>query len=197
MGQSGNIKRLFFAGFGVCVTASLCDASAAGLNRDGARECYLATLRVTSPETDQAGLQACGQALDAAVDPDMRAGLLANRAYIRLRMADYPGTIADATAALALEPDLAAANLNQGAGLIGMGQFRNALPFLEKAVALSNGNKLELAYYNRGIVREHIGDVPGAYFDYKKAAELDPKFAPAQEQLSRFSVTTSPGPNIR
>ncbi|MGH9614808.1 MAG: tetratricopeptide repeat protein, partial [Bryobacteraceae bacterium] len=149
------------------------------MNRDGARECYLATLRAASPETDRAGLEVCSQAVDAAVDPYMRASLLANRAYIRLRMADYLGTIADATASLALAPELAAANLNRGAGLIGTGQYQDALPFLDKAVALSNGNKLELAYYNRGIAREHLGDIRGAYFDYKKATELDPKFGPA------------------
>lgn len=195
MGHSGITKRLFFAALGV--SASLSNACAAGLDRDGARECYLATLRAANPNTDQAGLKACSQALDATVDPDMRAGLLANRAYIRLRMADYSGTITDATASLAVAPDLAAANLNKGAGLIGLGKFQDALPFLEKAVALSAGNKLELAYYNRGIARERLGDIRGAYLDYKKANELDPNFAPALEQLSRFTVTTSTDSAIR
>jgi len=196
MDQSSNIKRLLFAGLGICLTASLCEASA-GLGRDGARECYLATLRAASSDTDQAGFHACSLALDGAVDPDMRAGLLANRAYIRLRMADYPGTVADADASLSLAPDLAAANLNRGAGLIGMGRYQDALPPLEKAVASSNGDKLKLAYYNRAIAREHLGDIRGAYFDYKKATELDPKFAPAQEQLTRFTVTVGAGPDVR
>ena len=196
MDRSSNIRRLFFAGLGVCLTASLCEASA-GLNRDGARACYLATLKAASSEADQAGFQACSQALDAATESAMRAGLLANRAYIRLRLADYPGAVADADASLSLAPDLAAANLNRGAGLIGMGRYRDALPSLEKAVASSNGDKLKLAYYNRAIAREHLGDVRGAYFDYKKAGELDPKFTPAQEQLARFTVTVGGGPDAR
>ena len=83
------------------------------------------------------------------------------------------------------------------AGLIGLGRYQDALPSLEKAVTLSSGNKLKLAYYNRAIVREHLGDINGAYFDYKKAAELDPKFAPAQEQLARFTVTIGPAPDVR
>jgi tetratricopeptide (TPR) repeat protein len=183
-------RRLFLGG--VCIAAILgptFSVSAAVVSRNGARECYLATLRETSPANSQAGLRACGAALDAAVDGDLRAALLVNRAYIRLRMADYPGTVADADASLSLAPDLPAAELNRGAGLIGMGRYQDALPALEKAVASSSTDKLELAYYNRGIAREHLGDIEGAYFDYKKAAELDPKFAPAQDQLTRFTVS--------
>ena len=191
------IGRQILAGLGLWAASILSPASAAGVSRDDARECYLATLKDASRETDQAGLRACGAALEAADNSDARAGLLANRAYIRLRMTDYSGTVADAEASLSLAPDLAAANLNRGAGLIGMGRYQDALPSLEKAVTLSSGNKLELAYYNRGIVREHLGDISGAYFDYKKAAELDPKFAPAQEQLARFSVSIGPAPDVR
>ena len=127
----------------------------------------------------------------------MRAGLLANRAYLRLGMADYSGAVADADASLSIAPDLAAAQLNRGAGLIGLGRYQEALPSLEKAVALSSGNKLELAYYNRAIARENLGDIKGAYLDYKKASEIDPKFTPAQEQLARFTVTIGAGPDVR
>ena len=166
-------------------------ASAAVMNRGDARECYLATLTSAS-KNYQTGIQACSAALDATSDSDMRAALLANRAYIRLRMADYPGTVADADASLSLAPDLPAANLNRGAGLIGLGRYQEALPSLEKAVSLSSGDKLKLAYYNRGIAREHLGDINGAYFDYKKAADLDPRFTFAREQLARFTVTVGP-----
>jgi len=195
--SKSKIGRQLLAGLGLCAAGIVSQASAAGLSRDDARECYLATLKDASAGADQAGLRACGAALEAADNSDARAGLLANRAYIRLRMTDYPGTVTDADASLSLAPDLAAANLNRGAGLIGMGRYQDALPSLEKAVALSSGDKLELAYYNRGIVREHLGNISGAYFDYKKAAELDPKFAPAQEQLARFRITIGPGPDVR
>jgi tetratricopeptide (TPR) repeat protein len=191
------IGRQILAGLGLCAAGISSPASAAGVSRDDARECYLATLKDASRETDQAGLRACGAALEAADDSDARAGLLANRAYIRLRMTDYPGTVADADASLSLAPDLAAANLNRGAGLIGMGRYQDALPSLEKAVTLSRAGKLELAYYKRGIAREHLGDISGAYSDYKKAVELDPKFAPAQEQLARFTVSIGPAPDLR
>ena len=174
----------------ICTVAAPAHPSAAVTSRDSARDCYLATLSASG--SSQTGLQACTVALEDATEDGMRAGVLANRAYIRLRTADYAGTVADSDLSLSLEPELAAANLNRGAGLIGLGRYQEALPSLEKAVALSRGSKLQLAYYNRAIARENLGDIRGAYFDYKMAVDLDPKFAAAAEQLARFTVTTDP-----
>jgi tetratricopeptide (TPR) repeat protein len=104
-------------------------------------------------------------------------------------MHDYAGTIADADASIALDPELAAAYLNRGAGLIGLQRYQDALTALDKAIALSLSDRLQLAYFNRGMARENLGDIRGAYYDYRKASELDPKFVPAKEQLARFTVT--------
>lgn len=192
MRDNRNGRRLLLSGLFAVTFSS--PALAAVMSRGDARECYLATLKDASPANNQDGLKACNVALDAATDDDMKAGLLVNRAYIRLRMADYAETVADADASLSLSPDLAEAYLNRGAGLIGLGRYHDALPSLEKAVTLSEGDKLELAYYNRAIAREHLGDIKGAYLDYKKAAELDPKFTAAKDQLARFTVTNAPAP---
>ena len=181
------------AGLIAFCSASLAGSSyAAVISRGEARDCYLATLQSPSPESNASGLQTCSRAIEVAPDSDARAELLVNRAFIRLRMADYTGTVADTDASLALAPNLAAADLNRGAGLIGLGRYSDALPSLERAVAQSNDGKLELAYYNRAIAREHLGDIRGAYLDYKKATELDPEFAAAKDQLSRFTVTRIP-----
>ena len=94
----------------------------------------------------------------------------------------------DADSSLALEPDLLEAYLNLGTGLIGMAQYQEALLPLEKAISLITGSKLELAYFNRAIAREHLGDITGAYHDYKAVTELDPKYQAAAVQLSRFKV---------
>ena len=45
------------------------------------------------------------------------------------------------------------------------------------------------AYLDMGIAREALHDVPGAYANYKKAADYDPKFQLAADQLKRFTVT--------
>ena len=59
----------------------------------------------------------------------------------------------------------------------------------DKAIALGAGNRLQMAYFDRGLARDYLGDMRGAYFDYRKAIEIDPEFAPAKEQLARFTVT--------
>jgi tetratricopeptide (TPR) repeat protein len=164
--------------------------SAIIMSRDDARQCYLGTLSELPAEKSDFGLKACDRAI-ANEDSDtyLRAALLVNRSDIRLRMQDYKDAVRDADASIALEPDLATAYLNRGAGLIGLKQYRDALSSLEKAIALSNGEKLQVAFFNRGLARDYLGDLQGAYFDYKKAIDLDPAFQPAQDQLTRFSVT--------
>ena len=76
-----------------------------------------------------------------------------------------------------------------GRGSVGLARYQEALPALEKAITLGAGNKLQMAYFDRGLARDYLGDLRGAYFDYKKAVELDPYFEPAKEQLARFTVT--------
>ncbi len=153
------------------------------------RNCYFATLNNSTPAQLKRGLDSCTRAISAnASELYLRAALLVNRSDIRLRMADYSGAVADAGASVALEPDLAAAYVNRGAALIGLQHYRDALPPLEKAIALNQGDKLQEAYFNHGLAREYLGDIQGAYRDYKKATELDPNFEPAKAQLSRFTV---------
>ena len=48
----------------------------------------------------------------------------------------------------------------------------------------------ERTYYNRAIAREALNDARGAYFDLRKAVELNPTWAKPREQLGRFTVTS-------
>ena len=40
-----------------------------------------------------------------------------------------------------------------------------------------------------------MGDLKGAYLDYRKAAELDPGFDLPRQQLTRFTVVTRKAPD--
>jgi tetratricopeptide (TPR) repeat protein len=150
--------------------------------------CYEQTLLDPTPARNMAALAICDQAVaDMSVNAYNHAAALTNRADIRLRMADYDGAIADADRAIAIEPDMGAAHLNRGAGLIGLKRHADALPALDRAITVGLG-KLQLAYFDRGMVKENLGDVRGAYLDYLKAADLDPNFAEARAELARFRV---------
>ena len=171
--------------------AARASAGAIVMGRGMGHDCYMATLSVSSPDTDRNALAICNQAVeDASLDSYSRAASLINRADIRLRMQDYQGTLADANASIALNPGLGAAYINRGAGLIGLQRYQEALPALEKAIALND--RVQLAYFDRALVKESMGDVKGAYDDFKKALEIDPKFETARQELTRFSVVNGP-----
>ena len=162
------------------------------IGRDDARQCYLATLTDLDIENSRDRLADCDRAIAAEGDDGyLRAGLLVNRSDIKLKMQDYQGALADADAGIALQPRLAAAYLNRGAGLIGLKQYRQAIPALEQAIMLNNGEKLQIAYFNRGLAHDYLGELKDAYFDYKRASEIDPDFEPAKAQLQRFTVSTT------
>lgn len=166
-------------------------AAATVASRDDARQCYLGTLSEPTATNYHQRLADCDRAIaNENSDSDLRAGLLVNRSDLKLKAQDFQGAVTDATAAIALEPDLATAFLNQGAGLIGLKRYRDALDALERVIALNKGERLQIAYFNRGLARDYLGDLQAAYFDYKKATEIDPNFAPAKIQLERFTVTT-------
>ena len=119
--------------------------------------------------------------------PD-RGATYINRSVVRLRVHDYNGAIADCDLALTRVPTIGEAYVNRGAALLNLDRAQDALVDLNKAITLGL-DKVHLAYYNRGLTKEKLNDVRGAYEDYKKALELNPTFTLAADQLKRFTVT--------
>jgi len=164
------------------------------LHSGSGHECYIQTLLEANPSNNRRALDICDEAvLETANDGESynHAAALVNRADIRLRTEDYEGVVADSRAAVAVYRDLAQAYLNLGAGMIGLKHYQESLPFLDKAIEL-NGGDPERAYFNRGLAKENLGDIRGAYYDYRKALEINPDFKPANEQLTRFKIITTP-----
>jgi tetratricopeptide (TPR) repeat protein len=134
-------------------------------------------------------LEVCDEAVeDHGGDSHDRVAALVNRADILLRLNRFREAAADSDKAIAIDSGLGVAYLNRGAGMIGMGRYNDALLSLDRAIELGM-DRSQLAYFDRGLAKEHLGDVRGAYYDYRKAAELDPSFKLATDQLSRFIVT--------
>lgn len=154
-------------------------------------ECYQQTQRnYTSYTTAE---RTCTRAIrEETMTRPNRAATYVNRGVLRMRNGDYDSAIADYAEAVRLQPELGAAYLNQGAALIYKKEFGAAIGPLDKAIEL-NSSDLFAAYYNRGIAREHSGDVNGAYQDFLTALELKPDWDLAQYQLNRFSVETVGG----
>jgi tetratricopeptide (TPR) repeat protein len=159
------------------------------------RDCYLETLLDSAtPERNQQSLRICNQAvIDTGADGTDTydyAAALVNRADVKLRLEDYAGGLTDSDRAIAMDSSLGSAHLNRGAALVGLKRFQEAMPSLDKAIAL-NANKLESAYFDRGLAKESLGDIRGAYHDYLMAVQINPNFQRATQELSRFKVTNT------
>lgn len=153
-----------------------------------ARNCYLATEASSHGLSQKQALAICDEAIgDFKSSMHDRAAAYINRSFIELGMADYRGALADSLNGQAIESDIAVAYLNQGASLIGLGRYNEAIVALNKSLELKLASA-HLAYFDRGLAKQHLKDLKGAYYDYKQAVEIEPHFQLALDQLSFFTV---------
>jgi len=116
------------------------------------------------------------------------AGTHVNRAVLYMRTMQWTRALDDLNIALSIDPRMGEALVNRGALLIAQKRFAEGIAEIDRGLAL-HPEEPERAYYNRALAKEGLDDVKGAYYDYLRAAELAPAWAPPQEELRRFSVT--------
>jgi tetratricopeptide (TPR) repeat protein len=152
-----------------------------------AHDCYEQAERARDP---RAGLRFCDEALSNSVlTAADRQATLVNRGILRARAHDQMGALEDYEAALAMNADDGEAYLNRSASLIALGRYRDAADDADKAIA-RNTARLEIAYYNRAVANEALGNIGAAYRDYTEALRIAPRFAAASMQLRRFRVVS-------
>jgi tetratricopeptide (TPR) repeat protein len=174
----------------LCVTAGA-NAAVEVIGNGPARDCYHAARQAYGTK---AGEDICNMALtETILSLHDRAATLVNRGVIRTRDNRMEAALLDDEQAIAmgvLKPsDLGIAYVNRASVLNGLGRPREALESAEKGLSLGAGNA-EIGYYARAVAKEMLGDVNGAYHDYKQAISLRPDFVPAARQLTRFKVET-------
>ena len=151
-----------------------------------AKECYELALRDNYQY--RTAVETCTRALrEETMNRENRAATYVNRGVFHMRDGNYDMALEDYAKAKDIVPDLGAAYLNEGAAYIYKREFESALAPLNKAIELDTTDMFA-AYYNRAIARENTGDVPGAYYDFKKALELKPGWELAERQLRRFRI---------
>ncbi len=134
------------------------------------------------------GIKTCSDALNMTpLTVRDKAATLVNRGILRSRAEDAQGALADYNDGLRLDPSLGEGYVDRGATEIVLRDYDTALADINHGIELK-ANKLEIAYYDRGIVDEALGNIKNAYEDYKMAVSLEPDFALANEQLLRFKV---------
>lgn len=160
-------------------------ASVVVIGSSDARRCYEAAESLMAPSTRD--MADCNQAIaESGTSHDLVASYV-NRGILKLRRGQIGPAIADFDAATALDPDEAEAYQNKGAALVRMNNHRDALPLFTMALE-RNPNRPALSYLGRGVASEALGDVQGAYRDYRRANEIEPESEDARMELARFQV---------
>jgi tetratricopeptide (TPR) repeat protein len=134
------------------------------------------------------GIQTCSEAIEnSTLTPKDLAATYINRGILRSRTENTSGALADYDKGLSLDSFLGEGYVDRGAVMIVLRRYDDALADIDKGIAMGS-NRLQIAYYDRAIVEEALGNIRAAYQDYKKATEIQPDFALAIEQLARFRV---------
>ena len=116
------------------------------------------------------------------------AGTHINRGILYMNRGLYTEAKRDFDAALTIVPTIGEAYVDRGAALVGLRSFTDAIADIDRGLTL-NPAEPEKAYFNRGLANEGLDNIPAAYRDYSRAAELKPGWTPPLNELSRFTVT--------
>ncbi|MEO1491159.1 MAG: tetratricopeptide repeat protein [Pseudomonadota bacterium] len=125
-------------------------------------------------------VEATGPAIDACsaiIDSPDWAGARAvwalnNRGLAHAARGNYLAALADYDAAIALDPDNAAAFSNRGNAHAALGDMLKALADHSRAIEIDP--KYVSAWHNRGVDHEELGNPRAALADYRQALDLDP-----------------------
>jgi tetratricopeptide (TPR) repeat protein len=182
---SRKLTALILGGLGLSFFAVPADAAISVIGSSISEACFHAA--EFGHEVGE-GIATCDRALEQTpMTNHDRAATLINRGILRSRNGDAQGALYDYNRGLELDASLGEGYVDRGAAEIVLHSFDDALADINKGIAL-NANRLEIAYYDRAVVDEAMGNVRGAYADYKKAVELVPTFQLANDQLMRFKV---------
>lgn len=180
------MRSYFLFAAAALVAASPATGAVSVIGNSYARMCYeAAESRVPS----MSALRTCDEALreDSLSNADMVATFV-NRGILKARVGNIEQAIADYDEALSRDPDQPEAYLNKGFALLHLPAAEaQAKPMFDTALAKKT-RRPELAYYGRAVAHELNGDVKAAYYDYRQASRLDPKWRDPKTELARFKV---------
>ncbi len=153
-----------------------------------AQTCYQA-----ADEGRSAGdyLTYCDQALAGQLTPHDRAATYINRGVLKLSLTEVNGAQDDFNAGIALNDQLGEAYVDRGATLIMQKRYKEAIDDIDRGLALGS-KQAHLAYFDRAMANESLGNMRAAYDDYRQALIIDPTFTLASDELTRFKIVTKP-----
>jgi len=154
-------------------------------NNTMAQSCYQAAEFGGDPQN---GIETCTFAVEhESLTGTDKAATYINRGILRSRAGHADQALSDYDIGLAIDADLSEGYVDRGANYIVLQRYDDALKDINKGIEMG-AKRPQIAYYDRAIVEEAMGDIRAAYQDYKKAVELAPDFTLASDQLTRFKI---------
>jgi tetratricopeptide (TPR) repeat protein len=182
-----NVSMLAFLAGALSISGA--QAAETVIGGGAAQSCYEGADKGLSPHEY---IPICNMALIDILTPRDRAATLVNRGILKLASKDAKGSYADFNAGLSLRSDMAEGYVDRGASLIMLRRYDEALAEITKGISM-NAKRPQLAYYDRGLANEALGNIQAAYEDYKQAQLIDPNFEEPGNELKRFHVTVKTG----
>jgi Tfp pilus assembly protein PilF len=100
--------------------------------------------------------------------------------WVYSMMERYDEAIAECEQAIALDPGFGNPYNDIGAYLIELGQYEEAIPWLERALAAERYDSPQYPYVNMGRIYEQWGDTYAALDAYERALDVAPLYLPAE-----------------
>ena len=155
----------------------------------GAQGCYRAAgiaARIHYSSRDE--VENCTNALNrSAMSQRDRAATLTNRGIIHLALADFEKSVLDFNSALELKPELGEIHINIGNVYFHDKLYGEAINEYNHAIEKQT-TKAHVAYINRGMCYEKLGDFDKAEQDYRNAMDTLPSSKLAQVKLDELLI---------
>ncbi len=159
------------------------------LGRGMAHDCFVYAKAGVDPYD---GVSVCNQSIDhEPLTTKDRAATFDNRGVMLDLLGKTDKAADDFHQAMMLAPSLGDPYINLGSVQIKQRRFDEALDNINKGIELGVSFP-HIGYYDRAVAEEMMGRYKEAYYDYKKALEIEPNFTMASERLKDFTVTRVP-----
>jgi tetratricopeptide (TPR) repeat protein len=179
----------------LCVGVFACSLPVGGamaavtvIGSGSAQLCYQSA---DSGRLQREGLGYCNDALVGPLTKDDRAATYINRGVIELNLMKVTAAQDDFNAGLAINANLGEGYVDRGATLIAQKKFADAILDINKGLSLG-AKEPHIAYYDRAVAEEGLGNLKAAYDDYRQALIVQPDFTRASDELKRFKIVEKP-----
>jgi len=183
-----NIRIALAVGFVAWIAAPSAQAAISVIGGGPAELCYQGADSGTHPDDF---VMYCNTALAGSLSDADRAATYINRGVLMMAMSKYDAAADDFQKGLAINDKAGEGYIDLAATQITHKRFAEAIANINKGLALGT-KEPQVAYFDRAMADEGLGNLQAAYDDYHQALAIAPDFTMASDELKRFKIVEKP-----